>query len=164
MACQPAAPAQEVELKQEDTIHQWPSPPPGFVEIAQSLCGDNPPWVVSGILQNWLRIRAPFKKGGVHHVLHLIVPRCNFQNHVHWYGHTFNELGRSWNCFPSGWWLYPCPPRWSQFGLSTQSPFIHNCLPFIRCQSSFIGCAGLFLFGMFAQMCFICFILFLYYS
>ena len=45
----PGATAQEVELKQEDTVHWWPSSPPGFVEIAWSLQGDNPPKAITGV-------------------------------------------------------------------------------------------------------------------
>ena len=43
MASQPAALAQEVEPKLEDTVHQQPSPLAGFAEIALSLHADNLP-------------------------------------------------------------------------------------------------------------------------
>ena len=50
---------------------------------------------------------------------------------------------------PGKWPPHPCPPRW-RFTLNIPLPFI--------------GCAGLSLFGIFTWMCFICLMLFPYYS
>ena len=63
-ASQPAAPGQEVEPKQENTIHWWPSTLPGFAEIAWSLYGDNPPWVVAGVLPELVKDQSPIQMMG----------------------------------------------------------------------------------------------------
>ena len=61
---QPAATAQEVKPKQEYTIHWWPSPSPGFAEIAWSLHGDNPPQVVTGIPPEVAKDQSPIQMVG----------------------------------------------------------------------------------------------------
>ena len=49
MASQQTAPTQELAPQQASLDSQYPTPPPGFVEIAWSLCGDNLPRVVTGV-------------------------------------------------------------------------------------------------------------------
>ena len=49
MACQQVTAAQEVMPQQAGSSSSCPIPPPGFAEIAQSLCGDNPLRVVAGV-------------------------------------------------------------------------------------------------------------------
>ena len=50
--------------KQEDTIHRWLSPLPGFVEITWSLQGDNLSWVVTGIPPELAEDQSPIEMVG----------------------------------------------------------------------------------------------------
>ena len=60
---QPAAPAQEVEPKQENTIQWWPSPL-GSVEITWSLHGDNPSWMLAVIPLELVEDQSPLQMRG----------------------------------------------------------------------------------------------------
>ena len=59
-----ATPTQKEELQQEDTTSQWQTPPPGFVEIAWSLCGDNPPRKVCNIPPDMAEEQDPIQMVG----------------------------------------------------------------------------------------------------
>ena len=59
-----AATVQELEPKQGSTVHQWPSPPPGFAEIAHSLHRDNLPQVVTGIPPELAEEQSPIQMVG----------------------------------------------------------------------------------------------------
>ena len=129
----PAATAQEVELKQEDAIHWWPSSPPEFAEIAWCLCRDNLPWVVTGIPPELAEDQSPIQMVGS-----TMFSTQLFQDVTSGYDHQFNEFGRHGNCIPSGWPPHPYPARW-RFGLSTQLLIISYCLPLISsCSPSLV--------------------------
>ena len=48
-ASPPLAPTQQARSPQEECCSQQLAPPPGFVEIVRSLCGDDPPHKVTSI-------------------------------------------------------------------------------------------------------------------
>ena len=64
MVSQQTTPAQEVVLQQAGPSRQCPTPPPGFAEIAQSLCGDNPQRVVAGIPSELAEDQGPIQMVG----------------------------------------------------------------------------------------------------
>ena len=64
MASQQATPAQEVMPQQAGSSSQCPTPPPGFVEITQSLHGDNLPRVVTGVPPELAEDQGPIQMVG----------------------------------------------------------------------------------------------------
>ena len=63
-ASQQASPAKEVMPQRPGSSSQHPTPPPVFAEITQSLHGDNPPRVVTGIPPELAEDQGPIQMVG----------------------------------------------------------------------------------------------------
>ena len=156
----PAATAQVVLLKQEDTAHQWPPPLPGFAEIVQSLWGDNPPQVVMGIPPELAKDQGPIQMvGSTLLSAQLFQETTSCTMCIDMVTCLMNLVGVG-IIHPADDHLIPTLKDVDSGCVANHPPsaIIHQWL------ITLFGCAWLFLFGMFALMCFISFILLLYYD
>ena len=100
-ASQQAAPAQEVMPQQAGSSSQCPIPPPGFVEIAWSLHGDNPPRVVAGIHLELAEDQGPIQMVGS-----FMLSAMLFRDV------TSGPCVLTWWCVQWTWWVWDLIPWW----------------------------------------------------